>query len=117
MDLTKNSPDWNAVEEIESALVFYPFDGLTVDDIREATWHGYDVSSPEGWASVDLVALGETTDGRWIAVEAWADTSGWDCRSGADWFVHPDRGHVIAQGLTERGRGILGLPLVLGGER
>lgn len=53
-------------------------------------------SSPDSYGSVDLAALVRLHDGRYAAIMAWADTTGWGCRDGLTVRIAPDRGGAIA---------------------
>ncbi len=89
-------------------------DGSKVEDITAARiatvdlWFG---ESPEGYGSLDFVALCSLTDGRWAACLAWADTTGWGCRDGVQWKVAPARDEAISQGLDRAARVKLGVLL------
>lgn len=62
---------------------------------------------------LSMVLIGTLTDGRWFALEAWNDYTGWGCQDGADIYAGPTREDVIANGLTNSGCLALGLPEVI----
>lgn len=68
-------------------------------------WHG---ESPEGYGSLDMAALLHLEGGRWCAVTAWADTTGWGCRDGVE-FIVGDRDDLITYGFGDEHRRLLGL--------
>lgn len=72
---------------------------ITADDIEEVeAWCG---TSPDGWGSVDIVALLRLTDGQHAALIAWADTTGWGCQDEVEWTIGT-RDAVIRMGLGDR---------------
>lgn len=90
--------------------------GPQVEDVtaeRIATVHAFYAAPQEGagWAETDVALLAELTDGTWATCVAWRDSSGWDCRSGANWRVAPTRELAISQGLDKAARAFLGLAL------
>ncbi|MDF2969248.1 MAG: hypothetical protein K0Q93_3026 [Nocardioidaceae bacterium] len=62
------------------------------------------------YAETDVYALLKLTDG-WGTVQAWCDTTGWDCRSGGQWKWAATREEAIANGLGKAERAALGLSL------
>lgn len=79
------------------------------------SWHGQvwvPGSNDAGGTELDMQLLGKLHDGRWFALEAWNDYTGWGCQDGADLYIGRTRKDVIANGLTESGRSALGLPTV-----
>lgn len=56
--------------------------------------------SEEGYGQVQAVLLLHLTDGRYAILDTGCDTTGWDCRSGADLFVLDESitSHVAAWG-------------------
>lgn len=80
------------------------------EDIAEIThlW----ATSPEGFASTNLAALGRLHgDGGWFTVVAWCDTSGFDCMGQVDWHRADTREQAIRFGLDREARAHLGLSL------
>jgi len=120
-DLPKNE-DWDNWDVVLSGTEYSYYEGATavgifgaaVGDItaeritRVDLWYA---TSPEGYASIDFVCLVELTDGTWATCVAWADTTGWDCRSGIAWKVAATRDEAIRLGLDKASRAQLGVPL------
>lgn len=76
----------------------------------------YHVDSNEGlWApgrdigtELEMYLVLKLTDGRWAAVEASTDYTGWGCQSGADVRIGDTEQQVVEYGLTRSGRDALG---------
>ena len=41
---------------------------------------------PEGYGSLECAGIVKTADGYYYAFDAWADTTGWGCRDGVQWY-------------------------------
>ncbi len=82
-----DTSDWLSVldQPAEYAAKSGPAGPLQESDIAEVLW--FHADSPEGWASKDFAALVLLEDGWYAICEAWADTSGWDCRSEVTWKI------------------------------
>jgi hypothetical protein len=73
-------------------------------DFNAVSWERMWGDSPEGYASTNVVALGEARDGRWVVVEGWCDTTGWDCQAGG-WITYADtRDNAIKFALDDESR-------------
>ena len=55
--------------------------GINRDEVKDVLYEWSD--SPEGYGSEDVMIIFSTTDGRYGFLEAWCDTTGWDCRAEA----------------------------------
>lgn len=110
---------WDQPDPIADLISALDCAGATValDDIAAVT--EYDVTSDDGkWAPGGTVAtelsmtlLGMLRDGRWFALEAGNDYTGWGCQDFADLYIGATREDVIANGLTTEGRNTLGVSL------
>ncbi len=78
-----------------------------------ASYHGSEWAEPDDslGTELDLAAVLRLTDGRWAAVEAWNDYTGWGCLAAADWYIGESLDDVVSNGLTQEGRAHLGLSL------
>lgn len=47
--------------------------------------HVYAIS-PEGYGSLECAGIVKTLDGYYYAFDAWADTTGWGCQDGVQWY-------------------------------
>lgn len=63
----------------------------------------------EGRTVLEMVVLAELGDGRWASISAWNDYTGWGCQDAADVRIGATREDVIAYGLTNGDRDLLGL--------
>jgi hypothetical protein len=83
-----------------------PGGGESVEDVTperiEEVLHFWGIS-PEGYGSQDFFAVVRLADGQHAVSEAWADTTGWDCRGDAWWKVGPTYESVLAE-LSEENR-------------
>lgn len=52
----------------------------------------------------DCYGLFQLKDGRYLSVEAWCDTTGWDCQAGTVKTVASSLGTLIEMGVTSAGR-------------
>jgi hypothetical protein len=52
--------------------------------------------------------VGRLNDGRWFAVEAWNDYTGWGCQDSADVLAGATEEYVVYQGLGVDARKRLG---------
>lgn len=106
----------NGGEDIYGSVysgTFSALDGSRVEDVtctRIAHVEAYDVQDGD-YAETDIAALVELTDGSWATVMAYCDTTGWDCRAGAQWKWAPTRELAINQGLDREARRRLGVSL------
>ena len=117
-------------DEIQAALKHYPtvqaaaplgekLDAPTLADLAEVThysisWHGQPYrpgGDDNGGSELMLVLLGTLKDGRWFALTAWNDYTGWGCQDHCDIRISESRDDVIRFGLDNEGRETLGLPL------
>lgn len=57
------------------------------------------------------VICGELNDGRFFALSAWCDYTGWDCQAGGSAFVAASEAEVVRFGLDKRERELLGIAL------
>src|SRR6266702_2993805 len=89
--------DWQAVlsQPAEYAAKGGDAGPITESVIAEVLWMY--ALSPDGWASKDFACVAQLTDGWFAVCEAWADTSGWGCRSAVTWKV----AHTLDEALTE----------------
>lgn len=127
MGSTTLHPDWPAVREGErtwdqpdpiadflTALGTAGND-VTIGDVASVV--AYDVTSEDGkWqpggtvaTELSMTILGTLRDGRWFALEAGNDYTGWGCQDFADIYVGGSREDVVTNGLTTEGRNALGL--------
>lgn len=91
---------------VQSAYEYHPTDELSAKDVKEIAWVGYHVE----WEDGDLIsAIGVTPDGRWVTLYGGCDYTGWDCQSGADWYVTDSYEDACANGLTNEMRDLLGI--------
>lgn len=95
-------------------------DGEQVDDITQERIARVDASyvasdrTGYDWYANDgdsVVVLAELTDGSYAACMAWCDTTGWDCRAGAQWKWAPTRDDAIRFGLDRESRAALDLSI------
>lgn len=63
--------------------------------------------SPEGYSSVECALVVEQESKYW-SVDAWADTTGWDCRSGVNWYGPYDSVMGAVNQLSQEHRRALG---------
>ena len=127
---TQLHPDWPEVidgkrfweqphplADVISALDFAPGE-VGLSDL--ATVELYAIDSNDGqWSpgrtvgtEVSMTLLGTLADGRWFALEAGNDYTGWGCLGDqADLYVGDTRDDVIRNGLTTEGRNQLGLSI------
>lgn len=103
--------DWQeALSSAEIGTVGFPpqpVEALSMSDIARVD--AYAVDANEGGTELELYAVLELVDGRWAALEAWNDYTGWGCQDGSSIRVGKDRDAVIRFGLTDEGRRALGL--------
>ncbi|MCW5953406.1 MAG: hypothetical protein KIT69_14225 [Propionibacteriaceae bacterium] len=101
--------------DLAAALNYYGPAGVSIDSVKRIH-HGYASYHGDEWTGgdegidteLDLAVVAELWDGRWIAVVASNDYTGWGCRDSADVYVGPTREDVIANGLDQGYRVILG---------
>lgn len=95
--------DWSVVlgEPSEFAAKNGDAGEMTPERIKRVAWLW--AESPEGYGSVDMACLAELVDGTYAMCEAWADTTGWDCRSGVTWKVGASM-EAVTQELSESNR-------------
>ena len=72
-----------------------PAEVPSAENVTEVIWFFAD--SPERYGSKDFAALVKLADGQFAMCEAWADTTGWDCRSDAIWKIGPTLDSVKAE--------------------
>lgn len=61
--------------------------------------------SPEGWGSLETAFVASSTDGRWITMSAWADTTGWGCQQNdVSWKSFDTLEEAIKFGLSQSDR-------------
>lgn len=94
--------DWSEVLGVTAEYAAKNGDAgpVTAERIKAVLWLTAD--SPEGYGSVDMACIVQLEDG-YAMGEAWADTTGWDCRSGVTWKAGPDLESVLAE-LSEANR-------------
>lgn len=73
-------------------------------EFESVSWEAMWGDSPEGYASTNVVALGKVNDGRWVVLEGWCDTTGWDCQAGGTIVYADSREHAINFGLDDESR-------------
>ncbi|GAA4075617.1 hypothetical protein [Nocardioides kongjuensis] len=106
------------LDDLAYALESAGEDGHTLADIAEVTdysisYHGAPWTPGEdGGTELTLIVLARLTDGRWLAMEAWNDYTGWGCQDGVDAYVGPTREDVVTNGLTNDARSALGIETV-----
>lgn len=93
--------EWGPVASAEFAGKNGPAEVPSAEQVAEVIWLTAD--SPEGYGSKDFAALVRLSDGQFAMCEAWADTTGWDCRSDAIWKIGPTLESVKAE-LSETNR-------------
>ena len=71
---------------------------------------GVEISSPEGYASEDVLAYGKTYGGWWL-LEAWCDTTGWDCQAGGSIRLADSLEVLVRFGMSQTTRETFGLSL------
>jgi hypothetical protein len=82
--------------------------------------HGFDLDavdyidvlwgeSVEGYAQIDVLAIGKLKDGRWFSLSAGCDTTGWDCQAWGDASVATSLDNIVRFGLDDRDRERLGV--------
>ena len=80
-------PTDDRIDTIRYVLTEHPQHCFTADDIAEVVRFAR-IPGPEGYADEELMAVVRLGDGRFVAMEGWCDTTGWDCRSGLDATLH-----------------------------
>lgn len=92
-----------------------PLPHLTEGDVAEVvrwyvSYHGYDRWQPgdDTGTELTLAAVLRLHDGRWASVVAWNDYTGWGCQDGADIRIGATVDEVVAQGLDQESRVLLG---------
>lgn len=80
--------------------------GIRKDEVEEIVHEWSD--SPEGWGSEDVMMVLRMKDGRWCYVEAWCDTTGWDCRAGGEAYFASSEEELVRTKLTQIARRTLG---------
>lgn len=75
-----------------------PFGPDAVAEVLAFAVEGYDSGEPSFYATVRL------SDGRFAALEAWHDYTGWDCRSGATWTIAKDRSDLDRWAVSDQMR-------------
>lgn len=102
----------------EAALPDKPkVDRICTHDVAEVTnWYvsyhdggRYVVGSGETGTELKLFAILHLRDGRWAAVSAWNDYTGWGCGDGSNVVIGDTLEQVVQFGLDEDGRSKLGL--------
>lgn len=69
----------------------------------------YDYSdSPEGYGSLDCAGIYQLDLDTYYSFSAWADTTGWGCRDGVDWFGPFSSVRAAADALSQEERRRLG---------
>ncbi len=96
-------------EELRYALEYgaYREDAHALADSLEHI--AYHVVSPDGGGSIDIRYVGKTPTGTFIALEAWADYTGWGCQDGADLVERDTLDEVVRDGVTMEAAGLLGI--------
>ena len=61
-----------------------------------------------GGTELSLYVVGQLIDGRWFSVVAWNDYTGWGCQDGSDVRIGDTEEQVVAFGLDQEGRRLLG---------
>jgi hypothetical protein len=67
---------------------------------------------PGGGTELKLIVVARTKDGRWVAVEAWNDYTGWGCQDDSDIRIGASEDQVVRYGLSNDARARLGYPAV-----
>lgn len=70
--------------------------------------------STDGGSELKLIVVARAKDGRWVAVEAWNDYTGWGCQDNSDVRIGTSEDQVVAYGLSNDARARLGYPAVEG---
>ena len=101
----------NFVDDLPSAFEYgsVVHGEVTEEELVAARWDHWFYDSPEGYGSTDMHGLGQLRDGRWVALEGWADTTGWGCQCGATIYVAGDREQVVKYGVTQEQAAALGI--------
>lgn len=60
-------------------------------------------------SELEMTLLGRTKGGRWFALEAWNDYTGWGCQDSSDLYIGDTREDAVRNGLTNSGREALGM--------
>ena len=94
---------------VKSAYEYHPTDELSAEDVDSIEWVGYHVEWNDG---DNISAIGVIPGGRWVTLYGGCDYTGWDCQSGADWYVTDSYEDAYANGLTNEMRGLLGIERV-----
>lgn len=89
------------VDDIDGALAYHHPD-IRIEDV--AAVDAYHLTTEEGvWSpgkqlgrEPGVAALLHLKDGSWLGLEGWADYTGWDCQSGADFWRADSRDECIA---------------------
>jgi hypothetical protein len=109
------------LDDIATALQQAPAAGnITLWYLAEVTdvhvnYHGAQWTPEDanpGGSELQLYLVGRLHDGRWIALEAWNDYTGWGCQDGSEAYIGVTREDVIANGITNDGRSALGMETV-----
>lgn len=79
-----NAPRDEALEELKYAMHSNPGTGRNVEDISRvlASWY----VPPQSYDGRSGIWLVEFADGARVSMFGWHDSSGWDCRSGLDFY-------------------------------
>lgn len=86
---------------------------ITFDDVEEVVRYSVSYEDVEwkpgagGGTELNMVLVARLTDGRWIAIEAWNDYTGWGCQDGSDVRVGASEDQVVRYGLSNEARGLL----------
>jgi hypothetical protein len=83
--------------------------GLDLETVKSVVyWYG---ENDFGYADVTLVALLEMEDGGFGVLDAWCDTTGWDCQSGARFTAFETLDDAIKFGIGDQEREWFGIKL------
>lgn len=111
MNYTQHIEDgYDLRDELSTALQYGAFREDAATLAQSLTHIAYHVTSPEGGGSISLYYVGETPSGTFIALEAWADYTGWGCQDGADLVERDTFDEVVRDGVTMEAAGLLGIP-------
>ena len=76
------------------------------DDVKRVFAACEGANDDDSW-----IAVVQLRDGRYAAVIAWCDYTGWDCQAGGKAWVGDSLEQIVRMGLTPQERDRTGLPL------
>lgn len=102
-EYSEGLPEFYAVTTPERAQKVDP---ITPGQVAEVVAYRCELGS---YAETEIRAVFRLHDDRYALVNAWCDSTGWDCQAGVTWYVGT-RDEVLNTAVTAEDRAWMGMP-------